>query len=258
MIKTQRYCSPLCRKRASNVRISEGKLQQRQIKYADRICVICDVPVPVTRKHSAVTCSVVCGKTLCSRPQTYGPCIFGHCDGLAATRPDGDGETRGLCGAHGRQQLRGKALTLVKRYNSTEGICEYEDCSRFIFAMRYCETHYGQLKKGRVMISLDPQKRRLRTVGARNVKEGGYIRVKTMDGWEYEHRLAMMQQIGRSLFAHETIHHLNGIRDDNRIENLELWSTSQPKGQRVQDKVEWAASFLAEYGLSVTGQMPLL
>ena len=41
--------------------------------------------------------------------------------------------------------------------------------------------------------------------------------------------------------------HINGIRDDNRTENLELWSTSQPCGQRVKDKIEWAKEILETY-----------
>ena len=35
---------------------------------------------------------------------------------------------------------------------------------------------------------------------------------------------------------------------DNRLENLELWSTSQPKGQRVVDKLKWAHEIIALYG----------
>jgi hypothetical protein len=37
------------------------------------------------------------------------------------------------------------------------------------------------------------------------------------------------------------------VRDDNRPVNLELWNTSQPSGQRVPDKVEWAKHILSMY-----------
>lgn len=57
----------------------------------------------------------------------------------------------------------------------------------------------------------------------------------------------MEEYLGRSLSAHETVHHKNGMRNDNRLENLEIWDTRHPKGQRVDDKVEWAIEILREY-----------
>jgi hypothetical protein len=69
----------------------------------------------------------------------------------------------------------------------------------------------------------------------------GYRRVwdKTRGKRVAEHRLVMERQLGRRLERFENVHHLNGIRTDNRPQNLELWSSPQLRGQRVKDLVAW-------------------
>lgn len=88
-----------------------------------------------------------------------------------------------------------------------------------------------------------------------HVNSNGY-RLITVDGrgMVLEHRYIMEQRIGRELLPEETVHHKDGDRLNNHIDNLELWTSRHPRGQRIEDKVQFAQEILRLYAPSLLNQ----
>lgn len=71
--------------------------------------------------------------------------------------------------------------------------------------------------------------------GGKSIDSGGYIRIY-LDGKQLrEHRVLMSQYLGRPLLRNEHVHHINEVKTDNRIENLQLHTdSSHSKNHRQQ------------------------
>lgn len=82
----------------------------------------------------------------------------------------------------------------------------------------------------------------------RTVLKTGYVTL----GGRLEHRMVMANKLGRELLPGETVHHKNGIRHDNREENLELWGGPQPSGVRIEDNI---AHYVDHYPEIVTRKL---
>ena len=78
-------------------------------------------------------------------------------------------------------------------------------------------------------------------------KSNGYKEVHIDGEKKLEHRHIYETHYGVKLKPHQNVHHINGDRADNRIENLELWDVTQPSGQRVEDKIKFYFQLVQEY-----------
>lgn len=169
-----------------------------------------------------------------------GTCIFEGCENPA--------NARNYCGGHNRQITEGRELKTLQPYRHYDSdICRFPECTRSKCVNGLCNAHYTQGKRGQ---ELHPVLERKQWNG-RRITSDGYIiltDIKKPSGAPIsEHAYVMQNHLGRNLLKGENVHHINGDRADNRIENLELWEHSQPHGQRAIDKLKWAREIIALY-----------
>jgi hypothetical protein len=182
-------------------------------------------------------------------------CSVEGCDNVATER--------GWCHGHYLRYVRlgdvQPERPLSRRVNYT---CSVIGCSDPATARGLCEVHkQRRFKTGDVQAH-----KPIRKVAGNGFVDGhGYFNVPVPSDLRWltsgetpypEHRLKMAQLLGRPLLPGESVHHINGVRTDNRTNgplqnfrsgNLELWSRRQPSGQRVRDKLDWARNFLRDY-----------
>lgn len=141
----------------------------------------------------------------------------------------------GYCARHWR---------FMRLYGRLEGVivvakCTVDGCGRFAHGHSLCSTHLLRMRKYGSTDAPPPRK-----VGY--INDQGYRKVTLNKKQVSEHRIVMERLLGRPLESWENVHHINGVRHDNRPENLELWVKPQPCGQRPADLAEWVVEHYPE------------
>lgn len=175
---------------------------------------------------------------------------------------DRDAYARNWCGGHYQRWSRVGDVQAEIPLRVARNGCSVDGCTRRHMAKGYCSTHYTRWLKHGTVNAARPVKctAERQPLGYSYRAADGYVHVKVgtdrpghRNGWMAGHRVVMEEVLGRALLSGENVHHVNGVRHDNRPENLELWISSQPSGQRVADLVAWAREILDRYDATQVG-----
>jgi hypothetical protein len=215
------FTHPASVQRRSCSRTCAGVVRQRERMQRGE-------PMPVKpRKGDEVAC-VVCGTMFYRQPSMIAK-GRATCSIACANKAMGAGQVVKAC------EVCGKAMRLRPSQA----------------ARRFCSNRCNSIGMAQRPLNREHNSRpaRLDAQGYVLVYEPGHPN-SVFHGWQYEHRLVAEKAIGRMLHSHEHVHHVNGIKHDNRPENLQVLDAAQHSTITVREyleQIERDRAELAEY-----------
>lgn len=209
----QIYCGHRCQHEARN-QARRDSIAESIAARPKRTCLHCGSEFIVT-KPKKIYCSKAC-KDLAHALERLRRPVVDRCHVEGCTRAARvAGMSKPVCALHHERMIR------WGQYGPPEPVRK----------PRRPKTPYTDLGEGRWLTT-----------------DSGYVYRKVgASRGRLEHRVVMEEILGRPLTRRESVHHKNGVRHDNRPENLELWVKPQPAGQRVQDLVDWVVENYPAY-----------
>jgi hypothetical protein len=263
----QLYCSSECRKQHRSVCSADGcelpvkglgRCRKHYESYRNEQLGTCTVPGCASKHKAKGLCAahyrerhgVLCKEDGCGEYARVSGWCGAHYYRVWRTGDAGEAERRrklprdckvDTCPnpAAGRDDLCRTHHDRLAEFGSLDGRTCKSCGAVAVKGIDLCPVHYNEDMITRIGNGEHPRTVGNRRPNAHNRNRSGYVIYRLHGLVVLEHRVVMEKMLGRPLEPFEEVHHRNGIRDDNRPENLELWTKSQPAGQRPEDLVRW-------------------